>query len=330
MSKSPRLNQWERLKELDRRIRAHKFPNARELAIEWNMTERAVFKDRARLVKMGARIDTDPKRGGWFYLDLTFMLGTALLTGDELLAFLLSIEVARAGGNTGLDDYLNSAVGKIKRALGDTVSGAPASDNSYGLAPVAAVTGDVHLQLTRAAASRQKMAMRYSSASSGTTGTRTIHPYQLHFARGEWLLIAYDESHAADDNPIRCFNIARIHELRVLAEHFMRDLSYDGEQYVAEMFCAERGATIREIAVRFDAHQARYIRERKWHAQQSLTEHADGGLTLKFPASGLNEIARWVMSYGRHAQVLAPAELRALVVAHLRDLSEIYNAEPNN
>ena len=328
MNESSRLSQWERLKELDRRIRARKFPNARELALEWNLTERAVFKDRARLVKMGARIETDRERGGWVYLDPMFMLGTALLTNDELMAFLLSIEVARAGGNTGLDDYLNSAVGKIKQALGNTVSHAPA--NSYGLAPVAAVTGDVHLQLTRAAAARQKMAMHYSSASSGTIGTRTIHPYQLHFARGEWLLIAYDQSHAADDAPIRCFNIARIHELRVLDEHFMRDLSYDGDQYVAEMFCAERGASIKKIAVRFDAHQARYIRERTWHAQQSVTEHADGGLTLNFPASGLNEIARWVMSYGRHAQVLAPDELRAIVVAHLHEMGEIYNAEPNN
>ena len=195
---------------------------------------------------------------------------------------MLSVEVARANGNTGLDKLLNSAVGKIKEALGDTVSIAPAPNNSYGLAPVAAVTSDIHLQLTRAAAARQKLRMSYSSLSSGATGTRTIHPYQLHFARGEWLLIARDESKAAHDNPIRCFNIARIGELRALDEHFVRDLDYDGEQYVAEMFCAERGAAIVEVAVRFDAHQARYIRERVWHAGQSIEEHEDGGLTLRF------------------------------------------------
>lgn len=327
MSESPRLNQWERLKELDRRIRARKYPTARALAVEWNLTERAIFKDRARLVGMGARIATDSKHGGWFYLDPTFVLGTAFLTNDELLAFLLSVEVARAGGNTGLDDLLNSAVGKIKEALGDTVSVAPASDNSYGLAPVAVVTDDVHLQLTRAAAARQKLAMRYSSASSGTTKTRTIHPYQLHFARGEWLLIAHDESKAANDNPIRCFNIARISELCALDAHFVRDLNYDGEKYVAEMFCAERGATVVEIAVRFDSHQARYIRERVWHAGQNIDEHNDGGLTLRFSASGLNEIARWVMSYGRHARVLAPDELRDIVSSHVRQMAQIYGAD---
>lgn len=330
MSELRRLNQWERLKELDRRIRARKFPSARELAVEWNMTERAIFKDRARLVKMGARIGTYRERGGWFYLDPAFVLGTALLTNDELSAFLLSVEVARANGNTGLGDLLNSAVGKIKEALGDTVSVVPAPDNSYGLAPVSVVTNHVHLQLTRAAAGRQKLTMRYSSASSGTTGTRTIHPYKLHLARGEWLLIAHDESKAADDNPIRCFNIARIHELRVLDEHFTRDLGYDGDKYVAEMFCAERGAAVVEVAVRFDSHQARYIRERVWHAGQSIDEHNDGGLTLRFSASGLGEIARWVMSYGRHVRVLAPDELRDIVTSHVREMAQIYAAESDN
>ncbi len=324
MSKSPRLNQWERLKELDRRIRARKFPTARELSIEWDLTERALYKDRALLIKMGARIGTDARNGGWVYLDPTFILGTALLTNDELSAFLLAVEVARANGNTGLDGLLNSAIGKIKEALGDTVSAVIGADNSFGLAPVAVVTGDVHLQLTRAAASRQKLRMSYSSLSSGTHKTRVIHPYQLHLARGEWLLIAYDESHAADADPIRCFNIARIGELRVLNEHFARDLGYDGEKYVAEMFCAERGESVAQVAVRFDSYQARYIRERLWHREQTIEENADGGLTLKFPASGLNEIARWVMSYGRHAKVIAPDELRALVSSHVAAMTQIY------
>ena len=330
MSESPRLSQVERLQELDRRIRARCYPTARSLSVEWDLTERALYKDRQLLIKMGARIGTDRARGGWVYLDPTFVLGTALLTHDELWAFLLSVEVARAGGNTGLDGLLDSAVGKIKVALGDTVSFAPAPDNSYALAPVAVVAGDVHLQLTRAASARQKLAMRYSSASSKVTNTRTIHPYQLHFARGEWLLIAYDESHAADADPIRCFNIARIHQLRATGEHFARDLGYDGEKYVAGMFCAERGDAIVEVVVRFDEYQARYIHERTWHAQQSIAENADGGLTLKFPASGLNEIARWVMSYGRHARVLAPDKLRALVSSHVAAMSEIYGAATNN
>lgn len=330
MNEPERKNQLWRVRELDRLIQADKFPNARELAVEWDVTERVIYKDRQRLIEMGARVYNDRARGGWAYRDKSWVLGTAHLCDDELSAFFLSVAVARSSGNTGLEELLGVAIGKIKRSLGDTISVEPGGETSFAISPAAPVKTSVYLELTRAAASRQKLAMHYSSASSGTTGTRTVHPYQLHFARGEWLLIARDESKAADDNPIRCFNIARIGEVRALEAHFERALDYDGEKYVGEMFCAERGGAVVEVAVRFDQYQARYIRERTWHAQQSVEEHEDGGLTLHFPASGLGEIARWVMSYGRHARVVTPDELRDIVVAHIRDLSEIYKADANN
>ena len=95
--------------------------------------------------------------------------------------------------------------------------------------------------------------------------------------------------------------------------------------YVAEMFVAERGERVYEVAVQFDEYQARYIREREYHPQQKpLQELDDGGLILRFPASGLNEIARWIMGYGSHARALQPPELRALISSHVEKMSEIY------
>ena len=330
MNEPERKNQLWRVREIARLIQADKYPSARELAKEWDLTERVIYKDRQCLVEMGAQIYTDRAHGGWAYRDKSWILGTAYLSDDELSAFFLSIAVARAQGNTGMDELLRVAVGKITHSLGDTISVEPEAQTSFAPSPVATVKTSIYLELTRAAARRQKLRMRYSSLSSDTTNTRTIHPYQLHFARGEWLLIARDEAKAADDTPIRCFNIARIGELNATNEHFVRDLNYDGEKYVAEMFCAERGESVVEVVVRFDEYQARYIRERTWHREQSVAENADGGLTLKFPASGLNEIARWVMSYGRHAQVLAPDELREIVSSHVAAMGEIYGAETTN
>ena len=63
----------------------------------------------------------------------------------------------------------------------------------------------------------------------------------------------------------------------------------------------------------FDNYQARYIRARQWHPTQTIDEHDDGTLTLRFRSGALAEVRRWVMSYGSHAEVLAPAELRAEV-----------------
>lgn len=321
------MNQTARLHELNRRIRAGHYPNADTLAEEWEVTPRVVYKDRQRLAQMGADIVFDKAHGGWAYGDPNWILPATHLSDGELMAFFLAVEIARAQGNAGMEEPLQSAALKIESALNDAVSfdvAALRDETSYAFSPAAPVRSEIYLQLARAAAARQKVSVHYYTASRGKWSQRTIHPYQLRLARGEWILIAFDENRGA----LRCFNIARIETLRALDEHFERARDFDGEQYVREMFVTERGDAVVEVVVEFDEYQARYIRERTWHPQQKpLEPQADGGVILKFPASGLNEIARWVMGYGSHAQVLYPPKLRQIVREHVQAMAKLYEQE---
>ena len=172
----------------------------------------------------------------------------------------------------------------------------------------------------RAQCARRKVKMRYYSASSGQTHWRTVHPYSLHNGRSEWILVAHDERR----NALRCFNIARIKELETLEERFVRALDFDAQKFADSMLCAEAGEQTHQVAVRFDAYQARYIDERTYHAQQTKDRQSDGGLILRFPASGLAEVARWAMGFGAHAEALEPPELVTMVAGHVAKMSEIY------
>ena len=321
------MNQFARLFEIDRQIRDGTFPSAETLAEKCEVTPRQIQYDCRRLKEVGAPIRHDRKRGGWHYTDPHWRLPAVWLSEGELLAFFLSVEIARAQGNPGLRESLTNAAAKIAHSLSDEISvdlNALHASTSYNISPAARVESETYLRLQRAAAARQKVRLRYYTATRGQRSERVTHPYHLHFARGEWILIAHDENR----DELRCFNIARIEELSECDQHFQRDLDFDAKQYVGEMFVAERGDKLVEIAVRFDEYQSRYIRERTWHPQQKpLEEQDDGGVVLRFPASGLNEIARWVMGYGRHAQVLEPPQLRQIVRDHLRELSQIYADE---
>ena len=63
--------------------------------------------------------------------------------------------------------------------------------------------------------------------------------------------------------------------------------------------------------IRFSREFAPYIRERIWAPNQRLTEdEADGSLILEMETSGWLDVKRWVMSYGMHAEVLKPQEMR--------------------
>ncbi len=321
------MRQWQRLIEIDRLLRSGKTLTAQDLAEQFGVSKRQIFLDRKHLIEqLGAPLLHDRARGGWIYRDLTWVLPTAVLTEGELLAFFLSIEIARSGGNDGLDMALQSAVKKIRRSLGEAVSvdlNALRSATSFGLSPAARINSHTALLLTKAQAARQKVRIRYYTASRDALGERIIHPYHLYVPRGEWILLAFDENRGE----VRCFNVARIQKIEPLRAHFERRPDFDLDQMRRSMLWAEAGQTMFDVVVRFDAYQARYIRERPWHPDQTLEDQPEGGLILRFPSGGLPEVARWVLGYGKHAQVLAPPELRAIVIAHLEAMREIYREE---
>ena len=323
------MHQIARLIEIDRRVRAGLKPRAGELADEFEVSRRQIYLDRRKLIEMGAPLSRDAG-GGWIYSEPSWVLPSQFLREGELLAFFLSVEIARSQGNAGLQTQLSNAASKIAHSLGDIISvdlNALRDSTSYSLSPAASVDAGLHAHLCRAIAGRRKLRMSYFTASSGRQSERVIHPYHLYMARGEWILIAHDQSKTADDAPIRCFNIARISGLQELIgrdANFQIAPDFDAKTYIGEMFTAERGDELHSVAIWFDAQQARYIRERVWHADQTIEEHNDGALTLHFCASGLNEVARWTLSYGRHARVVSPPQLRAIVADHARELAAIY------
>ncbi|MGI6098023.1 MAG: WYL domain-containing protein [Dethiobacteria bacterium] len=75
----------------------------------------------------------------------------------------------------------------------------------------------------------------------------------------------------------------------------------------------------------FNAHQARWIRERTWHHSQQIEENPDGSLILTLKVSSLDAVKRWVMSFGAHAEVLSPPELQKEIKSDLQKMLQFYS-----
>ncbi|RMD72498.1 MAG: WYL domain-containing protein, partial [Cyanobacteria bacterium J149] len=76
--------------------------------------------------------------------------------------------------------------------------------------------------------------------------------------------------------------------------------------------------------VKFNAQTAPFIRERKWHPSQEIEEHQDGSLILTLQSSGLNDLKRWILSYGAGAIALEPPELVELVRNEIKKMTNCY------
>ena len=76
------------------------------------------------------------------------------------------------------------------------------------------------------------------------------------------------------------------------------------------------GEAGREVLVRLrlEGWAGRLAAERRWHATQEVEPLPGGqGVEIRLRLSGLEEVFRWVLSWGEHVEVLEPEELRARV-----------------
>ncbi len=84
------------------------------------------------------------------------------------------------------------------------------------------------------------------------------------------------------------------------------------------------GGKKHRIKLQFDAFAARLVSERTWHESQRFREAKDGSATLELELGSLEEIQRWILSWGRHVLVQAPNELAARVLDEARKVATSY------
>jgi predicted DNA-binding transcriptional regulator YafY len=317
--------QLERIMEIDRRIRQGEYPNAEKVAEILEVSRRVIFNDRNFMIyRLRAPIEFDRERGGWHYTDKTWSLPGIYVTQGELMAFFLSLEIARRYIGTDLESPLRSAVDKIAKAVKGPVSveiNELRSHYTFTEFNTISVDAQLLLDLHHAILNRHRVWMRYYSAKRGVMSERVVFPYHLHNFQGDWFLVAYDTFR----NGIRLFLIGRIQEMKLLKEKFEWDESFSAEDWIGSGFQLHAGGEA--VAIWFSANKAQFIRERKWHPSQTIEEKPDGSLILHLKTGGLLEVRNWALQFGDDAEVLEPDSLREDIAKEIHKLSARYGID---
>src|SRR5205823_11569124 len=108
---------------------------------------------------------------------------------------------------------------------------------------------------------------------------------------------------------LRTFALPRIRDVRVSKTRFKRPLEFSIGRFLEQSFGVFAKPTKIKYPVRivFDAFAAPRIQERQWHPSQRIKQLPNGRIELSLTLGNLEEIERWILSWGSHAQVLAPA-----------------------
>ncbi len=79
-----------------------------------------------------------------------------------------------------------------------------------------------------------------------------------------------------------------------------------------------------EVVVEFDAWATDVLRGRRWHWSQSTIELPGGQMRMGLRLSSIEEVERWLLSWGTHATVIAPLALADRVEKIAMELQRRY------
>ncbi len=132
-----------------------------------------------------------------------------------------------------------------------------------------------------------------------------LHPYTLGVYRQGLYLFALD----VEEDRVKTFAVDRFRAFaRERKERFDYPADYRPEQVYGDAFGIIGGPVV-EVSLRFRRGSAPYIRERRWHRSQRLTDLPDGGVRLEMRVGRSWELISWILSFGPEVRVEAPEDL---------------------
>jgi len=320
MPTGPQVRRFQRLLEW---LRSERPLTTRDVARAFEVSRRTVFNDLEYLRQIGVPIEFDRKKRTYVLEGPFENLPLLALSRTEFAAFLVAHHALETLGDGVHGPHLARVVQRIAEHLPETVRVEPevlSRSIRFETGPRPPVPLARLEALEAAVRNQQVVRIRYTSNSTGKETEREIEPYTLLSYQGRWYAIAFCRLRKA----MRDFRIDRIRALTPTGAYFSIPPDFDLEAYLGPAFGMHRGERTYAVHVRFSPYQARWIKEERWHPSQVMIERPDGSLDVRLQAAGLQDLARWVLSYGAEAEVISPPVLRHRVASEARRMAALY------
>lgn len=142
-----------------------------------------------------------------------------------------------------------------------------------------------------------------------------VEPYFLKIFRQRWYLTG----RVPADDMIKTYALDRITELSTLTSTFELPDDFDPEAFTRDAFgIIFSMGDVKEIAIRCDAKQAKYFRALPLHHSQREMIH-DHYSIFQYRMKLTPDLVSEILSYGPRITVVAPPELRAMVIDQLNE-----------
>jgi proteasome accessory factor B len=317
-------DQAERLKWLDKEISKGKHPNASALAEKFEISLATAYRDIDYLKYiLRAPLNYDYGTEGYTYT-AKFKLPAIKPTEGELAALLVIGQLRKSYEGTGLESVCQQAADLLSSKLKEHETVDTSSLDQIlqvEIDPFPQIDLGVFQDLLRAISNNESIVIKYFSGQKAVVVDKPCDPYHLLNFKDNWYLVAF--CHEKQD--FRDFLCSRILHVENTNVTFLPDpdFSLATHKRESQLFAAEAPQV--EIVAEFDKYAAHWIRLKTVHPTQEVTERSDGSLEVRFQVSSMENIMRWILSFGEHARILAPQDLQERVRRAVGRMNYLYN-----
>lgn len=282
---------------------------AGELAQRLEVSVRTVYRDAQALCEADIPLYAERGREGGLCLLPGCKLSKAYLTEEERRSVLSSL---RALEQTGADD------GQALRRLSAFWGSDTPDWVQIDLSDWSGHQGPLLATLKEAILKRQRLSFAYYGE-SGQPAQREVCPLRLCFKGRAWYLQAFCLTRSA----MRLFKLSRIRQAQIVPGGFPAE-AFEAVEHAQPLSSEEAAPITLSVTLHLDACMAYRVYDD--FSDQELTHLEDGSFLVQavYPAGAW--IASMILSYGEHAEVLAPQALRLEIAQTLKKMCARYQS----
>src|SRR5436190_5757962 len=314
----------ERMMRLHSALKARHFPNCQKIASELEVSAKTIQRDIDFMrYRLGLPIEYHPREFGFFYSEPVTAFPNIEVSEGEITALLVAQKALAQYKGTPFERPLQSAFRKLTDGLKDRVSFSW-HDLEDAISFRSAGTSGADLELfetvSKGVLRCMELEFEYRKLKSSGYELRRARPYHLGCLENQWYLFAED----LQRRQLRTFALPRMRKVKLTTKGFRRPADFSIAQILSGSFGVYSSGKKQRIRIQLDSFAARLVAERKWHESQRVRESKDGSIILELELGGLEEIERWILSWGKHARVLAPKELATRIRDEASAIAKLY------
>ncbi len=274
---------------------------AKELADRFEVSTRTIYRDIETLSTANIPIYASKGKDGGIGLLDEYVLNKTILSEEEQNQILFALQGMKKVKGQDEKDILEKLSILFNKKINDWIK---IDFSNWGNIQ------EERFDIIKSAILNKQLVQFTYYNSNGEESKRIVEPLQIWFKDKSWYLVSYCKL----KQDYRIFKIARIKEVKMLQEHFERELpKEENEQY-----------NFKIIELELEINKAMTYRVYDEFESKEITKKEDGNFIIKVKYPENEWIYGYILSFGEYAKILNPAYVKNIIKDKLQKTLKNY------